>query len=151
MRASPVGDLLKRRITVGRPSNRTRRGQISGTSDHRRPPWQSLDTGQALSCRNLPPGEASASCEAEAAAPALGRKATRQAPGRAGLPGRHDPALGIDQHRLPAIQGRTGGLGMRAAPRLRATGIIRVPRSSAHQRVFEQIGDKADPAAATVI
>jgi len=40
---------------------------------------------------------------------------------------------------------------MRAAPRLRATGIIRMPRSSAHQRVFEQIGDKADPAAATVI
>ena len=40
---------------------------------------------------------------------------------------------------------------MRAAPRLRATGIIRMPHSSAHQRVFEQIGDKADPAAATVI
>jgi hypothetical protein len=81
----------------------------------------------------------------------LARKATRLTPGRVGLPGWRDRALGIDQHRLPGIQGRTGGLGMRAAPRLRATGIIRVPPSSAHQRVFEQIGDKADPAAATVI
>jgi hypothetical protein len=56
LRASPVGHLSKRPITGRTPSKGVRRGQTSGTSDPRRPPWQSLDTGQALSCRNLPAG-----------------------------------------------------------------------------------------------
>ena len=59
-----------------------------------------------LSCRNLPPGEVSPSCEAEAAAPAPGPQGNQAGAGPGASAGRDDRALGIDQLRQGAPPGQ---------------------------------------------
>ena len=63
-------------------------------------------------------------------------------PGWAGLTGRDDRALGIDQHRLPGIQGRAGVVGHAGRPA--PAGDRDHPPATqdpANQRVIEQVGE----------
>jgi hypothetical protein len=72
---------------------------------------------------------------------ALGNQAGA-GPGWAGLTGRDDRALGIDQHRLPGIQGRAGVVGHAGRPA--PAGDRDHPRATqdpANQRVIEQVGE----------